>query len=226
VVIGYPGFWMKEPEYEIDWVRALHGDHYFEIHKPIPPEGVLTAEHSLPAVDDKGGGKGALLCIEKRLFDDGNDPVATIRQTMFLRGDGGCGSYGSPPAAPEELPDRAPDKVIQISTLPRQALIYRLSGDYNPVHADPEVAKKAGFPQPILHGLCSMGLATRALLSAICGSDPAKLRSLFVRFSKPVFPGETIRFEFYDEGRQVRFRARTLERDVVVLDRCRAQLSQ
>jgi len=224
VVLGYPGFWMAEPKYGIDWVKALHAEHYFEIHKPIPPEGALRAEHALPAVEDKGDGKGALLYIEKRLFDESDELVAMIRQTMFLRGDGGYGGYGSPPPPPEALPDRAADKVTDIALLPQQALIYRLSGDYNPIHADPELAAKAGFSQPILHGLCTMGLATKALLAEFGGADPAKLKSLYVRFSKPVFPGETVRFEFYDEGQQVRFRARAVERDVVVLDRCRAEL--
>jgi acyl dehydratase len=135
------------------------------------------------------------------------------------------GSFGTSPAAPEPLPDRAPDAVCDIATLPQSALIYRLSGDWNPIHADPRSAEQAGLGRPILHGLCSMGIATRALLSTFAEGAPERLRAMFVRFSRPVFPGETIRTEFFGDGDRIRFRARVLERDVVVLDRATAVLA-
>ena len=144
---------------------------------------------------------------------------------MFLRGDGGCGSYGKAPPPAASLPDGSPDCVVTLTTLRQQALLYRLCGDFNPVHADPEIAKKAGFAEPILHGLCSMGMATRAVLEEFCGGNPDELRSLFVRFSSPVFPGDSIRYEFYRDATRVRFRARAAERDVIVLDRCEAELT-
>src|SRR5690606_29993775 len=115
--------------------------------------------------------------------------------------------------------EREPDVVVDIPTLPQAALIYRLSGDWNPIHADPATARKAGFDRPILHGLCTMGVACRGLLQACADDQPERLRSMFVRFSRPVFPGETIRVECYREGPEVRFRARAVERDLVVLDR-------
>ncbi len=126
-------------------------------------------------------------------------------------------------AAAEPVPDKAPDRVVEIPTLPRQALIYRLSGDWNPLHADPEIAAKAGFDMPILHGLCTNGLACKAILAAYCGNDTARFGAMFVRFSKPVMPGETIRFEFHEAPGKLRFRAIAKERDTVVLDRCTAE---
>ena len=136
-----------------------------------------------------------------------------------MRGDGGKGGLCAPAATPEAIPDRAPDLTVDVPTNPQIALIYRLSGDYNPIHASPAIARKAGFERPILHGLCTMGLATRALIEGVCGGAPDRLTSLYVRFSKPVFPGETIRTEIYHEHDRIRFRCRAVERDLVVLDR-------
>lgn len=225
VVLGYPGFWMQDPALGIDWVKLLHGEHHYEIHRPLPACGVVRSEHSVPAVDDKGPGKGALVYVEKRLYAQDGDCVATIRQTLFLRGDGGCGSYGTPPAPAAALPERAPDSTVDIATLAQLALIYRLSGDFNPIHADPGLAAEAGFDKPILMGLCSMGLATRAAIAHLAGGDPHRLQSMFVRFVKPVFPGETLRFEFFSHAGGAAFRARSLERDVLVLDRCDVRIA-
>lgn len=224
VVLGYPGFWMQKPELSVDWVKLLHGEHYFEIHQPLKPKGTIRSEHTVSAVDDKGEEKGALVYVEKKLYDEADVPVATIRQTLFLRGDGGCGSFGLAPAPAPTLPDRPADASIDIPTVPQLALIYRLSGDFNPVHADPVVAANAGFDRPILMGLCTMGLATRAAITVLLGGQPELLRSMFVRFSKPVFPGETIRFAFYRHGNgETSFSARSLERNVLVLDRCQVR---
>jgi len=224
VVLAHPGFWAKRPEFGIDWVKILHGEQSFEIHKPIPAEGKVRGEYEIEAVDDKGPEKGAILYQTKRLFDAAGDLLATVRSAVFLRGDGGCGSFGQAPATPSALPDGPPARRCEIATLPQQALIYRLSGDYNPIHADPAPALKAGFPRPILHGLCTMGIATRALIQTFAPGEPERLRSMFVRFSKPVFPGETIVTEFYVDGEDVRFRCRVKERDIVVLDRGRATI--
>jgi acyl dehydratase len=158
--------------------------------------------------------------FEKRLLDeaDGNI-ICRVRSTYFLRGDGGCGSWGTPLAPAPELPERAPDKVIELPTSKRQALIYRLSGDYNPLHIDPDVAVAAGFRVPILHGLSTFGVASFGLVQALCAGDPDRLTEIFTRFSRPVFPGETIRLELFDEGDVWRFRARVTERNEIVLDR-------
>jgi acyl dehydratase len=224
VILGYPGFWLRDPELEVDWVRLLHGEHYFEIHREISAQGVVTSTHSVTAVSDKGVGKGALIYVEKTLHDEERSLLATVRQTLSLRGDGGCGSFGNSPEEASPLPQRSPDKALAIETYPNSALLYRLSGDWNPIHADPKTAQAAGFNRPILHGLCSMGLACRAILEVYCGGDPRRFRSLFVRFSKPVFPGDSLRFEFYEGGSKLVFRAVAVERDVVVLDRCVAQV--
>lgn len=225
-VLCHPGFWAQRPEFGIDWVKILHAEQHFQIHHPLPPAGRIRGEYRVAGVEDKGEGRGALLHQEKALFDaaDGKH-LATVRSSLFLRGNGGEGGFGDPiPAAPA-VPERTPDLVTEIQTLPRQALVYRLSGDWNPLHADPEIAKKAGFEMPILQGLCTNGIACRALLREYCNNDPARLGAMFVRFSKPVFPGETIRLEFFeeDDGR-IRFRAMAKEREAIVLDRCSAQI--
>jgi acyl dehydratase len=219
-VLAHPGFWAKRPELGIDWLKLLHGEQSFEIHRPIPPEGTVTASYEIAAVADKGAGKGAILHFIKTL-DDANTGVrlATIRSVLFLRGDGGCGSFGDIPTEARALPEQIPSQTIDIPTLPQSALIYRLSGDYNPIHADTEAAAKAGFERPILHGLCTLGIATRAVIATFGDGMPHRLKSLSARFSRPVFPGETIRTEFLPTDSQIRFRARVVERDLVVLDR-------
>src|SRR5260221_1287949 len=219
-VLAHPGMWVREPELGIDWLKILHGEQSFEIHNPIPPEGTVVGTYENVAVADKGAGKGAILHQIKELTDKASGQLlATVRSVLFLRGDGGGDSLGEIPAPAQPLPERAPSSVCEIATLPQSALIYRLSGDYNPNHADPKTAAQAGFEVPILQGLCTLGVATRALLSTFASSSPERLKSLFVRFSLPVFPGETIRTECFAAGREVRFRSRAVERDVVVLDR-------
>jgi acyl dehydratase len=226
VVLGHPGFWAKAPELAIDWVKLLHGEHFFEMHRPLPVEGKVRAEHVFEAVDDKGSDKGAIIYVTKRLFDSAtNALIATVRTVGFLRGDGGCGSHGTPPAPPSPLPEGRPDAAAEIRTLPQQALIYRLSGDYNPIHADPVPARKAGFERPILHGLCTMGVASRALIDMLTPGEPERLTSMFVRFSRPVYPGETIVTECFGKGLDVRFRCLVKERNVVVLDRGSATIA-
>jgi acyl dehydratase len=218
-VMGYPGFWMQQPELEIDWVRLLHGEHYYEIHRPLPVAGKLIAEHRITGVDDKGEGRGAVVNFEKALYDDTGTLLARVEQSNFLRGDGGCGGFGSPAKARPPLPEGPPDAICELPTSRQIALVYRLSGDYNPVHADPDVAREAGFREPWLAGMCSMGLATRAVISRFCENDPARIRSMFVRFRNVCFPGETMRYEFYRTDDGARFRATCKERDVVILDR-------
>jgi acyl dehydratase len=224
-VLAHPGFWAKRPELGIDWLKLLHGEQSFEIHSPIPAEGTVRASYEIAAVADKGAEKGAILHLVKTL-DDANSGVrlATVRSVLFLRGDGGCGSFGDVPAEAKALPDRLPLRSSDIATWPQSALIYRLSGDYNPIHVDLDAARKAGFDRPILHGLCTLGVATRAVLTTLAGDRPERLLSLSARFSRPAFPGETIRTEFTTANDQIRFRSRVIERDVVVLDRGTAVL--
>ena len=219
VVLAPLGFWMKNPEVGVDWKKLLHGEQAIELHRPIPTEGDLIGRSRIAALVDKGKDKGALAFIERTISDAATgETIATLKSTSFLRGDGGFGGPSGPTPEPHALPARAPDIVFDQKTIPQAALIYRLSGDYNPLHADPEVAAHAGFRQPILHGLCSFGIAGHAILRTVCDYDPARLKSLKLRFSSPVYPGETIRTEMWMDGEDVSFRARVTERDIVVLN--------
>lgn len=218
--IAHPGFWINRPELGIDWIKVLHGEQSFVMHNPLPPSGRVRGTYRIVGIEDKGPGKGAIMTLEKTLTDrDSGVVYFTVTQTIFMRGDGGQGGFGVPIATPIALPERVADAVVDVPTMPQIALIYRLSGDLNPIHASPATALKAGFERPILHGLCTMGLATRALVASVCRGDPERLKSMYVRFSKPVFPGETIRTEIFHEADNVRFRCRSVERDLVVLDR-------
>ncbi|WP_428248723.1 MaoC/PaaZ C-terminal domain-containing protein [Ferrovibrio sp.] len=227
VVLGYPGFWLKDPNTGVDWRMVLHGEQGMILHKPLPSAGTVVGKSRVTEIVDKGPGKGALLFSERDVIDKASgDLLCTLTSTTFIRGEGGFGGppglNGGPVPAPHPIPERVPDQTLDIPTLPRAALIYRLSGDYNPLHADPRVAQGAGFPKPILHGLCSYGVATRALLRACCGNDPARLKTMQLRFTAPVYPGETIRTEIWREAEGVSFRARVVERDLVVLNNGKA----
>lgn len=222
VVLAYPGYWQRNPEYGIDWKRNLHGEQSVIFHKPLPPSGEVVGKFRIKAIYDKGVEKGSLLYNERQIFDAAaGDLLATVTQGSFLRGNGGAGTVATDPVpVPHPMPaDRAADYIVDLPTRPEQAIIYRLSGDMNPLHIDPEVAKFAGFPGPILHGLCTYGLAGRAVIAALCEGDGARLRRLDVRFSSPVFPGETVSVEIWREqpGRAA-LRARVAARDVVVLN--------
>jgi len=219
VVLGNPGMWMRDPRAGIDWVKLVHGEQSLRLHRPLPAEATVVGRTRVTRLVDKGAGKGALLFLERVLSEQGsNERLATLEASLFCRGDGGFGKGDDPPPPPPTVPERAPDAVCEFRTLPQQALIYRLSGDYNPLHVDPAIGKAAGFRQPILHGLCTYGIAGRAVLTTFCGHDATRLSSLAVRFSSPVYPGETIRTEMYRDGDRVLFRSRLLERDIVVLN--------
>ena len=219
-VLAYPGQFAKNPESGIDWKRVVHGEQSVVIHKPLPAAGTVVGRTVIEEIVDKGAGKGALLYSRRDVRDkETGDLLASLRSTSFLRGDGGFGGPSGPTRPVHALPERAPDLVCDIATLPQAALIYRLSGDYNPLHADPEIAAVAGFPRPILHGLCTFGVAGHALLRTLCGYDPARLRRMEARFSAPVFPGETVRTEIWREGQgRAGFRCRVLARDAVVIN--------
>ncbi len=219
VVLAYPGFGWPDPTMKVDLTKVLHGETSVEIAGALPIEGEVVGHTSYDAVDDKGAAKGAAVFSTRRIVDADGRHLATVRNTGFLRGDGGGGGAGTPPVPAPPPPQRAPDEVATLTTSPDQALIYRLSGDYNPLHIDPAAAQAAGFPRPILHGLCTFGVVTRALVAALCEGDPARLRRFGCRFSSPVFPGETIETSLWrlDAG-SFAYRARVVERDLVVLD--------
>ena len=203
VALAAPGFWYREPEYNIAWEKILHAEQSVEFHRALPVSGTVRAEFRIASIHDKGADKGALLTAERKLFESPSDALlATVRQTSFLRGNGGYGTVAREPLpAPVAIPsDRVCDLSLELTSRPEQALIYRLSGDYNPLHADPDIAVAAGFPQPILHGLCTYGMAGYAASQALCAGDASALKKLAVRFSSPVFPGETLRFDFWLAG--------------------------
>ena len=227
LVLGYPGFWLKDPGTGVDWVKLVAGELGLRIHRLPPPEGEVVGLTRVSGIVDKGPGKGALVYTTREVRDatDG-DLLCTLTTTTFCRGDGGFGGPAGPVPAVRTLPQRSPDHVCDLPTLPQAALIYRLNGDYNPLHADPAVARAAGFDRPILHGLCSLGAAGHALLKVVCDYDPTRLAELDVRFSAPVLPGETLRTEIWRDGDVVSFRTKVLERDVIALSNGRAVLRQ
>lgn len=229
VVLGYPGSWMTDARSGIDYSMIVHGEESVVLHKPLPASGTVVSRHRVTRVVDKGAGKGATVTYDKELLDKASgEKLATVTHTTFCRGDGGFaardGVSDPSPASPPKVPQREPDLVCELRTLPQQALLYRLCADRNPLHSEPAAARKAGFERPILHGLGTYGVAGHALLASLCDYDPRRLKSLFARFSAPLFPGETVRFEMYREGDGIAFRARVKERDRVVLDYGRAEI--
>jgi acyl dehydratase len=219
VVLAYPGNWLESGESTADYSKVLHGEQSLTLHRPVPPAGTVVGRTRIVDLLDKGRDKGAVLYTERAILDKGSGaPIATMASTTMLRGDGGWGGKPGPQPAPHTLPEGAPELTLDLKTHANSALIYRLSGDRNPLHADPKAAAAGGFKSPILHGLCTFGVVGRALVQACCGGDPARLTSMQVRFSAPVFPGETIRTDMWPDGGRVSFRARVVERDVVVLN--------
>jgi acyl dehydratase len=225
VVLAGPGFWIRDTG--ADWRKILHGEQGLTLHRPLPAAGTVIGRTRIKDIVDKGAQRGALMFTERSILDkQSGAPIATLTSTTVMRGDGGFGGPSGPTPAPHPLPHRAPDAALDIATLPQAALIYRLSGDMNPLHADPTVAAAAGFSRPIMHGLCSFGIAGRALLKLACGNDPARLAHMQVRFTAPAFPGETIRTEIWRDETGVSFRARVIERDAVILNNGLATIAQ
>jgi acyl dehydratase len=221
VVLAAPGFWHREPQFGIAWQKVLHGEQSVLMHRPLPVAGDVVSTLTVDAIYDKGPEKGALLYSSRTVYDQATgDLLATIRQGSFLRGDGGAGGLIEGATKPHIMPEgRVADLTVTLPTRAEQALLYRLSGDYNPLHADPLVAAQAGFKQPILHGLATYGVVGRALLSALCDGDTARLKRMDVRFSSPVYPGESITTEIWREGAgRASFRSVVLARDTVVLN--------
>ena len=216
VALGYPGFWLGNPATGVDPESVLHGEQTIELLRPLPIEGEIIGRTRVTELVDKGPGRGALLYSEKRVTDAVNGEVLAITMsTTFLRGAGGFGGPSGPVKVLRRLPDRDPEITVDLPTRPEQALIYRLNGDDNSLHADPQIARQAGFPRPILHGLCTFGIACHALIASLANYRAASIRRMQARFSAPVFPGETIRTEIWSDGS---FRCRVAERDIVVID--------
>lgn len=188
-------------EFEVNYALMLHAEVSLIVHKPLPTGGRVYSESRMLEIYDKGE-KGALAYAVRELYDEGTrELLATITDGWFFRGEGGFG--GKSTGAPKPLPvpqNRLPDVTVKLPAMWNQALIYRLSGDYNPLHADPEHAREAGFERPILHGLCAYGVAGRALIRALCDNDPQRFRRLDVRFTSPVYPGEPLELQIWNNG--------------------------
>jgi len=229
--LGVPYSWIRDPRTGADYSLLVHGEQSLRIHSPLAPAATVLARNRVVSVSDKGAGKGALVLVERDLLDSASGVLlARSSSSVFLRGDGGFSARsGRSDPGPEPLvsvPERPPEIEVALPTLARQALLYRLSGDYNPLHSDPEVARRAGFPRPILHGLCTFGMAAHAVLRTLCRYDAGRIRALALRFRAPVYPGETLRFLLWRrDSTSFHLRARVDARDAVVLDNGVVELS-
>jgi len=188
---------MNLPGLSFNPMMLLHGEQYLEVlERPIPVSAKVTTGATVTAIYDKG--KGALVVVEATTKRADGTPVFRNEFGIFLRGEGGFGGE-SGPAAANEAPSRAPDTVVEYPTMTHQALLYRLSGDKNPLHADPNFARMGGFEKPILHGLCTFANVGRAVIQAYADDDPTRFRSIRVRFARPVMPGDTIVTEMWKQ---------------------------
>lgn len=222
-VLGYQR--VADMDLGIDYTKILHGDQRTVFHKPLAGTGRVKSQVRISSVIDRGD-KGSLIYIDREVSDaETGELLATTTMGVIARADGNFGGPSGSPPVPHQIPEREPDMVVELPTMPQQALIYRLCADYNALHADPAVAAKAGFDRPILHGLATYGLVGHAILRGVCGYDPVKLRSLSGRFTAPVFPGETIRTEIWKDGNVVSYRARSVERDAIVMNNGHAEVS-
>lgn len=202
--------------FDINLTQILHGEQELIVHGPIPTSGTVTQSGRVVNVFDKG--KGALAVMEiVSVLEKTGEPLFTNRSSIFIRGEGGFGGESGPPPG-NEAPDREPDHVVESPTLPQQALLYRMvSGDKNPLHADPGFASFAGFERPILHGLCTYGVVAKAVVDSALGGEPGRLASYKARFTGHVFPGETLITRIWDEGDFLAVSAHTKERGTAVL---------
>ena len=201
----------------INFLMVVHGEQKIELHRPLPTSGSFTTTSRTIGAYDTGEGKGAVLFNETVWTNEAGDKIATLTGSTFARGDGGFGGPNQGAPVPHPTPTRPADLSLDFATRPDQALLYRLNGDRNPLHSDPEVAAKAGFPRPILHGLCTYGLTCRAILRGITGYDPEPILSHQARFSAPVFPGDTVTVDLWRDGKEIAFEARVKERGVTVI---------
>lgn len=224
VILGWQPFWHDDPRAAIAWKQIVHGEQHLRLHAPLPPAGRVRTQHRLVSVQDKGPGGGALLQIDTELYErESGRHLASLSSLQFLRGDGGCGDWGRPttPALATIADDARCIARVDLRTTAQSALLYRaVSRDWMPIHADPGVAREAGFERPISHGLNNLGLACRAILKNLLPGRPEAVRSIATRFVAPGLPGDTVRVEVFDAGAgHLQFRATAVERETRLLDR-------
>lgn len=216
LVLGYPGFWLAQPGTTADPTQLLHGTQAIEWHRPLARAATVIGRTRVKAIIDKGAGSHALIVSERLLLDaDDDQPLATLTQTHVLRGHGGFDGRRETVDPPHRVPTGAPDHVVETVTRPEQALLYRLNGDTFELHADPVAAQRAGFPQPLLHGMCTAAIALHALVATLAKYEINRLRAVRLRFSAPVFPGDLLHTDIWDDGS---FRVRVPARGVTAID--------
>jgi len=219
LVLGTAGFWPMDPKSGLDWISILHGEQRLTLHQPLDPAGIMLGTTRVADLADKGPGKAAMIRAVKTLKNPGGELVAEASETWVVRGGGGFGGARDLPGeALPPVPSRDPDYAVPLPTSRAQAATYRLSGDRNPLHIDPVTARRAGHERPILHGLSTMGVIARAVIHACAEGDAERLREIALRFTAPVFPGDTIETHIWLEAGRLHFRAMAVERGVVVAD--------
>jgi acyl dehydratase len=202
------------PGMQFNFAMLLHGEQEVILHKPLPPAQKLKTSGHVPEIYDKG--KAALVILEATARDEQGEKLFTNRFSLFIRGEGGFGGDSGPKAG-NVAPERKPDGVVTRKTLPQQALIYRLSGDKNPLHCDPDFAKLGGFDKPIIHGLCSYGIACKAIVDEVLGGDVTQVARYQARFAGVAFPGETYQVSYWKQGKQILLEARSVERGAPII---------
>jgi 3-hydroxyacyl-CoA dehydrogenase/3a,7a,12a-trihydroxy-5b-cholest-24-enoyl-CoA hydratase len=211
-------------DFEFNPMMLVHGEQFLHIVRPLQPRDTIHCHPRITQIYDKGS--GMVIVTETLCRDEQGEVMVVNESSMFIRGEGGFGGDRGPSGEVNVPPDRQPDAVVEQKTLPQQALLYRLSGDINPLHADPMMAALGGFDRPILHGLCTFGFAGRAVLKHFCGNDPARFKSIKVRFARHVFPSETLVTEMWRESEQrIVFRCKVAERNETVLTQAAVELN-
>ena len=213
VTLASPGMWIAAPELGVDFAKLVHAKQAARFHAPLPPAAEVVGRARVIALYDRGAGRGAVLVLERSISSQTGALYCTLQQTLLLRGDGGYGG-AAPPMTRSLIPDRPADAEVTVQVSPRAALIYRLSGDKNPLHVDPDAARRAGFDRPILHGLASYGMAAIAAASAN-GRPPVDVTAVQCRFSGVVFPGDLIEFKIWKSEGTAMFRAFVGDRKVL-----------
>ena len=213
VTLASPGMWIAAPEFGVDFAKLVHAEQAARFHAPLPPAAEVVGRAKVVALHDRGPGRGAVLVLERSIQSHTGALYCTLQQTLLLRRDGGHGG-AAPPMTPSLIPDRTADADVTVQVSPRAALIYRLSGDKNPLHIDPDAARRAGFDRPILHGLASYGMAAIAAAGAN-ERTPVDVTAVQCRFSGVVFPGDLINFKIWKGDGKAMFQAFVGDRKVL-----------